>query len=297
MVYLLKVPDFEKVKKVSRWGQSWHNFRTKRAQLKKLATHNSYAVAEKNGDWSRGHTVAPCEKKYKLPGGIRATWSSWLLAPPVAASWMELRAAAAAAAAFSASFFSLFSSRLCRILEGTREAATPSDLDCFGLWPEPDGPFSPEPWLPNPETKPQLCSLTLLFRVHFHCSANNWYIFYWFVKVSLIPESPDSFFLSLLLTDDEDGWASLSSDFSADSAVAPPPLDLALLRFLPGSRRTSSSLVCSIESRWLWWPDLVAEIEITLLVNFFYAPYSSLSVSLQIEICIVRFRVISYTVR
>ena len=76
MVYLLKVPNFEKVKKFHDEGKAGITLGQREPSLKKLATHNSYAVAEKNGDWSRGHTVAHCEKKYKLPGGIRATWSS-----------------------------------------------------------------------------------------------------------------------------------------------------------------------------------------------------------------------------
>ena len=173
MVYLLKVPDFEKVKKVSRWGQSWHNFRTKRAQLKKLATHNSYAVAEKNGDWSRGHTVT-------LGKEVQITWRNkgYVVVVTAGAPCGRLlngvEGGRRSRRRFLRLLFLPFLVSLVPDLGGDEGGGHPLRLGLFRpltwawrallTWT-----LTPEPW----NKTPQVCSLTLLFIVHFHCSANN----------------------------------------------------------------------------------------------------------------------------
>ena len=57
----------KKLKKFQDEGKAGITSGQREPSLKKLATHNSYAVAEKNGDWSRGHTVT-------LGKEVQITW-------------------------------------------------------------------------------------------------------------------------------------------------------------------------------------------------------------------------------
>ena len=64
MVYLsrLNLPDFEKVKKFQDEGKAGITSGQREPSFNKLATHNSYAVADINVDWSRGPHCGPMKR-------------------------------------------------------------------------------------------------------------------------------------------------------------------------------------------------------------------------------------------